>query len=84
MKEPVRGARGAWTVFGGWVVVVTGAGAVFGLIRGMDYLPTLPFALIEGALIFGIPASAIGLLLLGLWYGVGAALAHVVRRPSHE
>jgi hypothetical protein len=83
MKEFLKGARGPWRLFIGWLIIMSGAGAVFGLVRGMDYLPTLPFALVEGAMIFGIPAEAIGLLLLGLWYG-GEALVHVVRRPSHE
>lgn len=42
-------------------------GAVVGFIRGLGYLPTLPFAVVEGAILLGVPASALGLLLVGCW-----------------
>ena len=43
------------------------AGAVLGLVRGLSYLPTLPVAIVEGGILFGVPASASGLLLGGVW-----------------
>jgi hypothetical protein len=42
-------------------------GAVVGFARGLSYLPTLPFAIIEGAILFGVPATVLGLLLVGCW-----------------
>lgn len=56
------------------VALIGGAGgAIFGLVRGFSYLPTLPFAIIEGSILFGVPASVLGLLLTGLW-SLGAAM----------
>jgi hypothetical protein len=64
------------------IVVVVGlagvtVGVLFGLVRGLDYLPTLPFALVEGGVLFGVPAALLGLLLAGLW-----SLGSAVRRRS--
>jgi hypothetical protein len=50
-------------------------GAIFGFVRGLDYLPTLPFAIVEGAILFGLPASLLGRLLGGGWW-----IASSVRR----
>lgn len=69
-SDPPKAAPTPWVLFSGWVVAATGAGVMFGFVQGLDYLPTLPFALIEGGIIFGFPAGVIGLLLLGVWYAV--------------
>jgi hypothetical protein len=82
---PVRratAARWAW-----WEVVVytalvvaaicSAGGAVWGFVRGLDYLPTLPFAVVEGGLLFGIPGG-----LLGLALGSLIALGRALRRAS--
>ena len=64
-----------WAMFA--VAALAGAigGAVFGFIRGLSYLPTLPFAIVEGGFLFGVPAAFFGLLLVGAW-----ALASALRR----
>lgn len=53
------------------LVVCTGAGVaagvVFGFVRGLEYPPTLVFALFEGGALFGVPATVLGLLLTALW-----------------
>jgi hypothetical protein len=61
------------------VVAAIGAvgGAVWGFIRGLSYLPTLPVAIVEGAVIFGVPAALLGLVMVALW-----SLAKVVTRGS--
>ena len=43
------------------------AGAIIGLVRGLSYPPTVGFAIIEGAILIGVPASVLGLLLVGFW-----------------
>ena len=43
------------------------AGATFGFVRGLDYIPTLPFAIVEGAILIGFPSCLLGLLLAGCW-----------------
>jgi len=40
-------------------------GAIVGFFLGLAHLPTLPFAIIEGAILFGVPATVLGLLLAG-------------------
>lgn len=57
------------------VVAATGAagGAIWGFVRGLANLPTLPFAVVEGAILFGVPASILGLLLAAVW-SVGSAV----------
>jgi hypothetical protein len=49
------------------VVGVTG-GAIFGFIRGLDHVPTLPFAIVEGAILFGVPCCLVGLLSASGWW----------------
>ena len=51
------------------VVAIAGAvgGGFFGVVRGLSYLPTLPFAMVEGAILFGVPAALLGLVLVGGW-----------------
>lgn len=41
------------------------AGVIFGLVRGINYLPTLPVAIIEGAIIVGVPLAVLGVLVSG-------------------
>lgn len=50
-------------------------GAVFGFVRGLAYLPTLPVAIVEGALLIGVPAAVLGLLLVGVW-SIGSIVRH--------
>jgi hypothetical protein len=82
---PVRRATAAQWAW--WEVVVytalsfaavcSAGGAVWGFVRGLDYLPTLPFAVVEGGLLFGIPGG-----LLGLALGSLIALGRALRRAS--
>ena len=48
---------------------VTGvlAGVLLGAVLGSRYLPTLPFALVEGGILVGVPAAVVGGLLAGVW-----------------
>jgi hypothetical protein len=48
-------------------------GGIFGFVRGLAYLPTLPFAVVEGGILFGVPAAVLGLLLAGVWWLGSAA-----------
>lgn len=50
-------------------------GVTFGFVRGLGHLPTLPFAIIEGGILFGVPAAFLGLLLAGAW-SLGSAVRH--------
>lgn len=52
-------------------------GAIVGFARGLSYLPTLPFAIIEGAILVGVPASVLGLVLVGCWFLVRSARRRV-------
>jgi hypothetical protein len=52
-------------------------GAVVGFVRGLDYLPTLPVAIVEGAILLGFPAALLGLLLVGVW-----SIGRIVRRNA--
>ena len=61
--------RTVWTGYAVWVWVWLMSGASFGFVRGLDYLPTLWAAPIEGAVLFAVPAALVGLLGVG-----GAAL----------
>ena len=47
-------------------------GAVFGFVRGLSYLPTLPVAIVEGGILFGVPAALLGLAITGA-YSLGSA-----------
>lgn len=42
-------------------------GAIVGFARGLSSMPTLPFAIVEGMVLFGIPAEVLGLLTVGCW-----------------
>jgi hypothetical protein len=53
------------------------SGAAVGFARGLSYLPTLPFAIIEGAILVGVPAAVLGLLLVGCWFLVRNARRRV-------
>lgn len=48
------------------VVLALAAGAVFGLVRGLSYPPTVAAAIVEGALLIGVPASIGVCLLVGV------------------
>jgi hypothetical protein len=52
-------------------------GAIVGFARGLSYLPTLPFAIVEGAALLGIPASVLGLVMVGSWLLVTRTRRHV-------
>ena len=62
------------------IVVLLGglSGAVFGFVRGLSYVRTLPFAVIEGGILFGVPALLLGLLLVGLWSLAGNIRRHLL------
>ena len=62
-----------WRILVVAVLVGAGSGATFGFVRGLDYLPTLPFAIVEGAILFAVPAAVLGLVLTGAW-SLGTAL----------
>lgn len=56
-----------WRVLVVLVLVGGSSGAVIGFVRGLSYLPTLAFAVVEGGILFGFPAMVLGLLFVGLW-----------------
>jgi hypothetical protein len=64
-----------------WRIAVVAAtvgvlgGAIFGFIRGLSYLPTLPIAILEGGILFGVPAVFFGLLVTGAW-SLGSTVRH--------
>jgi hypothetical protein len=41
-------------------------GAIWGLVRGVDYLPTLPAAVVEGAILVGVPGTLVGVVVGGV------------------
>lgn len=43
------------------------AGVLMGAVLGSSYLPTLPFALVEGGILVGVPAALVGGVLAGIW-----------------
>jgi hypothetical protein len=61
------------------LVIMTFVGAIgggaFGFVRGLYYLPTLPFAIVEGGILFTVPAIVVGLVATGAW-----SLGSAVRR----
>jgi hypothetical protein len=59
-----------WRLVAVCALVGVFGGAIVGFVRGLDYLPTLPFAVVEGAILLGVPTSVLGLLLTGGW-GLG-------------
>ncbi|MGN6243171.1 MAG: hypothetical protein ACTHQ3_05795 [Motilibacteraceae bacterium] len=63
--------RMPWLLLVALTVLGVVGGALFGVVRGLGYLPTLPFAIVEGAVLFGVPAALLGLLLSGAWWLVG-------------
>ena len=55
-----------WRVAALVALVGAGCGAVLGFVLGLSYLPTLPVAIVEGAVLVGVPAALLGLLLTGV------------------
>ena len=53
------------------MAVIALAGGLWGFVRGLDYPPTVAFAVVEGAVIFVVPGA-----LLGTLVGLVAALRH--------
>ena len=43
------------------------AGVLLGAVLGRNYLSTLPFALVEGGILVGVPVAAVGGLAAGVW-----------------
>jgi hypothetical protein len=67
-----------------WFIVAclgVGGGALFGFARGLSYLPTLPFAIVEGGILIGVPANLLGLALTGIW-SLGSAARERRRRDT--
>lgn len=64
-----------WRLLAVCAVAGVTAGVVLGFDRGVQYMPTLPFALVEGGILVGVPAAIFGLLLVALW-----SLGSFVRR----
>ncbi len=62
-------------VMGGTAAVFATVGAVWGFGRGLSYLPTLPFAVVEGGLLFVVPG-----LVPAVAAGLGAVLWQRLRR----
>jgi hypothetical protein len=56
-----------WRILVAAAIIGTGCGAIVGFVLGLGNPPTLPFAVIEGAVLIGVPATILGLLLTGLW-----------------
>jgi hypothetical protein len=52
-------------VITGAALAVT-AGAIWGFVRGLSYLPTLPVAIIEGAILIGIPGTLVAIVVAGV------------------
>jgi hypothetical protein len=71
----VRDLAPRWRLFVIWVSLAGGVGAVWGGVRGLRHLPTLPLALVEGAVIFGAPAALLGLVVVG-FVSATARLGH--------
>lgn len=46
------------------------AGGVWGFVRGLDYLPTLPVAIIEGGFIIGVPGSIVATMVAGIIWAI--------------
>lgn len=78
--------RGSWRPPMPWLLLVicsvggAAAGAVFGFVRGLDYPPTLVVALFEGGVLFGVPATVLGLLLVAAWSFGTFLRRHIPRR----
>lgn len=65
--DQVTGISMPWRLFLACSAVGVVGGAIVGVVRGSNYLPTLPFAVIEGAFLIGIPSAVLGLVLAGVW-----------------
>jgi hypothetical protein len=43
------------------------AGGILGVVRGLEHLPTLPVAILEGGFLIGLPSAALGAILAAGW-----------------
>jgi hypothetical protein len=75
---PLRIPPMPWRLLGVCTLVGVAGGAIFGFVRGLRYVPTLPFAIIEGGILVGVPATVLGLVLVAAW-----SLSTRVRRSAH-
>ena len=53
----------AWRLLSLCSAAGVAGGATLGLARGSEYLPTLPFAIIDGSILIGVPSALLGLVL---------------------
>jgi hypothetical protein len=78
MRPPRSIAGQCWRIMGlaaGGTALATGAlGGIVGFVLGLDYPPTLGFAVIEGGIIGGVPGFFLGALV-----GVILVVAHIDR-----
>jgi hypothetical protein len=54
-----------WRCYVICTLLAVAAGAAWGFDRGLYHLPTLPFAIIEGAILFGVPGALVGIAVAG-------------------
>jgi hypothetical protein len=73
-----------WRVLAVCALLGALVGAIVGFILGLHHLPTLPFAIIEGAILFGVPASLLGVLLVGCWSLRRSIREHFPYRDNRE
>lgn len=72
-----------WRLLIGVSAIGVIAGAMLGVVRGLDYLPTLPVAIVEGGVLVGAPAAVFGLVLVGLWsLSTDLRRTHAFRAPE--
>jgi uncharacterized membrane protein YedE/YeeE len=57
-RPTIRAARFG-TLFGVGAALFALGGAIFGFVRGLSYLPTLPAAIVEGAVLVGVPGTVL-------------------------
>lgn len=65
-----------WRIWVFTLLAGMAGGAVFGFVRGLAHLPTLYFAVVEGAVLIGAPSALLGVILVGLWELSGRMKRH--------